>query len=235
MSYKNMVIIQARMGSKRLPGKSMETIGDEPLINHVVRRALAINDIHKVVLATTRQEEDDVLALHVEAEFGVQIHRGDSEDVRSRFIDVINKFHPENVIRLTADDPFKDPKLAEDALRMLIAEDLDYVSNFAPPTLPIGFDVEAFTSRALIDSLSDFRSKEDIEHVTPALRNSGKYKTKSLAYEGMSADFRLTIDFPEDLEKCRAIHKLLEEVSPDDYGYKTTCKVIKSMIKKGET
>ncbi len=234
MSYKNMVIIQARMGSKRFPGKSMETIGVEPLINHVLKRALAIQHIHKVVLATTHLKEDDVLASHVAAEFGVQIHRGDPEDVRSRFVDVINEYHPENIIRLTADDPFKDPKLAEDALRTLIAEDLDYVSNFAFPTLPIGLDVEAFRSRALIDSLKDFRSQEDIEHVTPALRKSGNYKTKSLAYEGTFANFRLTIDFPEDLEKCRTIYELLSVASPDNFDYKTTCKVIKSVIEMGE-
>ena len=234
MSYKNMVIIQARMGSKRFPGKSMKTIGDEPLINHVVRRALAMNDINKVVVATTRQEEDNVLASHVEAKFGVQVYRGDSEDVRSRFIDVINEYHPENVILLTADDPFKDPKLAEDALGTLITEDLDYVSNFALPTLPIGLDVEAFRSGALIDSLTDFKSQEDIEHVTPALRNSGNYRTKSLVYEGIFSDFRLTIDFPEDLEKCRTIYELLRVASPDNFDYKTTCKVIKSVIEMGE-
>jgi len=234
VSYKNMVIIQARMGSKRFPGKSMEIIGDEPLINHVVRRALAINHIHRVVLATTHQEEDDVLGSHVEAEFGVQVYRGDPEDVRSRFINVINEFRPENVIRLTADDPFKDPKLAEDALGTLITEDLDYVSNFATPTLPIGLDVEAFRSSALIDSLTDFRSQEDIEHVTPALRNSGNYKTKSLSYEGIFTDFRLTIDSPEDLEKCRTIYELLSVASPDNFDYKTTCKVIKSVIQMGE-
>ena len=212
----------------------METIGEVPLINHVLRRALAISQIERVVVATTYLEEDDALVSYVDAEFGIQIHRGDPEDVRSRFTDVINKFHPKNIIRLTADDPFKDPRLAEDALRTLIEEDLDYVSNFDPHTLPIGLDVEAFSSRALLDSLSDFRSQEDIEHVTPALRTSGNYKTKSLAYESTLADFRLTIDFPEDLERCRTIFKLLSEVSPNNFDYKTTCKVIKSAIDMGE-
>ena len=98
MPRNNMVIIQARMGSHRLPGKSMETIGEVPLINHVLRRALAISQIERVVVATTYLEEDDALVSYVDAEFGIQIHRGDPEDVRSRFTDVINKFHPKNII-----------------------------------------------------------------------------------------------------------------------------------------
>ncbi len=211
----------------------MAKIGDDPLISHVLSRALAISQVKEVVLATTNLEEDDVLVSFVESKFGLKVYRGDSEDVRSRFIEIIRMLQPENVIRLTADDPFKDPKLAEDALRTLIEEDVDYVSNFAHHTLPIGLDVEAFTSRALLDSMKNFESQADLEHVTPALRNSGRYNSRCLFYESTLANFRLTVDTPEDLKKCIVIHELLKQFSVNNFDYKTTCKVIKSAIEMG--
>jgi spore coat polysaccharide biosynthesis protein SpsF (cytidylyltransferase family) len=138
------------------------------------------------------------------------------------------------VLRLTADDPFKDPKLAEDALNNLIEFSYDYVSNFDPQCLPIGLDVEAFSAEAFMDSVERFQDSEDIEHVTPGLRKSGLYHTNSLIYESNLEDFRLTIDYPEDLEKCRVIYKMLNEAeSANPFDYKITCKMVKAAKEMG--
>lgn len=231
----NLVIIQARMGSKRLPGKSMSLIGDKPLIDHVVRRALEIRQIQKLILATTILEEDDEIATYVREEFGIGVYRGDPEDVRSRFVEIIKSLSPKNIIRITADDPFKDPKLADDALESLIANSFDYVSNFAPQCLPIGLDVEAFTANAFMDSYSKFQGQDDIEHVTVALRNSGIYHTNSLRYKSNLSNFRLTIDGPEDLVKCRIIYSMLGEVGATHlFDYQVTCRVIENAIEMGK-
>jgi len=222
------------MGSKRFPGKSMAPIGGKPLIAHVLIRALEIHQVHRVVLATSFLEEDDVLADYASNEYGVEVYRGDPNDVRSRFFEIIKIFNPRNLVRLTADDPFKDPRLAEEALNILVTNSLDYVSNFSPQCLPVGMDVEAFTAGAFLDSISRFHSQEDLEHVTVSLRNSGMYRTKSLLYESELSNFRLTIDHPEDLAICQEIYKMLEEAESDKvFEYKVTCRIIEKAIEMG--
>jgi spore coat polysaccharide biosynthesis protein SpsF (cytidylyltransferase family) len=235
MYVENLVIIQARMGSVRFPGKSMKYIGDKPLIEHVIRRALGIKVNKIIAIATTHLEEDDVLADYVKSEFSIEVFRGEPLDVRSRFTSLVSKYNPINVLRLTADDPFKDPKLAEDAINNLTEFGYDYVSNFDPQCLPIGLDVEAFTAEALMDSVERFQDHENMEHVTPGIRQSGLYRTNSLSYESNLQDFRLTIDYPEDLEKCRMIYKMLYEAnSADLFDYKVICEMIETAKELGK-
>jgi spore coat polysaccharide biosynthesis protein SpsF len=223
----NLVVIQARMGSERLPGKSMLKIGEQFLIEHVLNRAIAIEADKLIVVATTNLQEDDVLANFVENNFSVEAFRGDPLDVRSRFASLVLKYQPVNIVRLTADDPFKDPKLAEEALSNLAEFGHDYVSNFSPQCLPIGLDVEAFTAEAFKDSLTRFQDHQNIEHVTPGLRNSGFYRTNSLGYKSSLADFRLTIDYPEDLQKCQEIYQILIECNKQNvFDFEVICEVI---------
>lgn len=230
----NLVIIQARMGSTRLPGKSMLKIGEKFLIEHVLDRAIAIQADKRIAIATTYLQEDDVLANFINENYSVDVFRGDPLDVRSRFASLALKYEPVNIVRLTADDPFKDPRLSEDAIKNLTDYGYEYVSNFALPCLPIGLDVEAFTVEAFKDSLTRFQDNQNIEHVTLALRNSGHYKTNTLTYTSNLSDFRLTIDYPEDLEKCRKIYQaLLEGEMQNVFDFETTCAVVQKAKEMG--
>ena len=222
------------MGSTRLPGKSMLKIGEKFLIEHVLNRAIAIQADKLIAVATTYLQEDDLLANFINENYSVDVFRGDPLDVRSRFASLVLKYEPVNIVRLTADDPFKDPRLSEDAIKSLTKYGYEYVSNFAQPCLPIGLDVEAFTAEAFKDSLTRFQDSQNIEHVTSGLRDSGHYNTKTLTYISNLSEFRLTIDYPEDLEKCRKIYQaLIEGKMQNVFDFEATCAVIQKAKEMG--
>lgn len=210
MKSKVISIVQARMGSERLPGKSLLKLGDKLLIDHVIERALTTVGIDDVVLATTELTEDDVLVRHVSQKYSVQVYRGSPSDVRSRFANVAEKFGADIIVRITADDPFKDPMETVRLINLLNTEKLDYVCNFVPQELPIGMDVEVFTSAALFNSVESFNSPLDVEHVTWSLR-SPHYNWKSLNHAVFQPQTRLTVDIPSDLDYCSEIAVILRE------------------------
>ena len=221
-----MIIIQARMSSKRLPGKAMSTVGNALLVDHVIKRALPALPKSRIFLATSDQKDDDVLANYVENKYGINIFRGNLQDVRSRFIGIGNETSAKYGVRITADDPFKDPGQISIALQELIQQDLDYFCNFNPRVFPIGLDVEAFKFEALYESATIYNSNSDFEHVTIALRESGKFKENSLKKSAEFPSIRLTIDTPEDLIYCDSIARLIEKESEDNYSWGLTKKFI---------
>jgi spore coat polysaccharide biosynthesis protein SpsF (cytidylyltransferase family) len=201
-------VIQARMGSKRLPGKSMMSVGDLKLIDWVIRYTTSAFDPTDVVLATTTLDEDDLLVDHVANNWQIGIHRGSIENVLSRFVEVSNLYNFETVTRITADDPFKIPAHLIRSRDVLIEYELDYYCNFNPHIYPIGLDVESFRTSALIDSVQE-ASRMAIEHVTFDLRESPKYRRFFEKGENFWSSVRLTIDTPQDLNFCRKIASLL--------------------------
>lgn len=202
--------MQARMGSERLPGKSLLKLGDKLLIDHVIERALASEEIDCVVLATTELPEDDILAKYVSQKFSVKIYRGSPKDVRSRFVNIAEETGAEIIVRITADDPFKDPLETFNLVNLLKREKLDYACNFVPQELPIGMDTEVFTSAALFNSVQAFNSALDVEHVTWSLR-SHNYNWKSLSHKVFQPQTRLTVDIPSDLDYCSEIAMILRD------------------------
>jgi len=138
MKSSTLVIVQARMGSTRFPGKSLAQLGDKLLIDHVIQRALNAVEPGNMIVATTNLGEDDSLVRHIQSRYKLKIFRGSALDVRSRFISISEELKPNFIIRLTADDPFKDPQLIRDVIEVLETGKFDYVSNFANPCLPIG-------------------------------------------------------------------------------------------------
>lgn len=205
------VIIQARMGSSRLPGKSLMKIGAKPLIDHVIERCLVVAPINKVFLATTDLYEDKILVDHVIGKYGLIVFQGDKEDVRSRFEAIAREHFLSKIVRITADDPFKDPKHIGESIRALNEEGVDYYNNFEIPIFPIGLDVESFRTTALFENILNDTSSESKEHVTLGLRKSSIFGKKFYQGEPELTNIRLTIDTPADLEFC----KRLLEINPD--------------------
>ena len=134
-------IIQARMGSTRLPGKSLADIGGRPLLQHVIERARQAATIHEVVVATTWEPNDR--PIHDLAERCSTIcFAGSVDDVLDRFYQAAWLSHASVIVRLTADDPFKDPAIIDRVTKKLLDHpELDYVSNTVIPTFPEGLDV----------------------------------------------------------------------------------------------
>jgi spore coat polysaccharide biosynthesis protein SpsF len=180
---KVIAIIQARMSASRLPGKVLLEIGDKPMLEWVVERTRRAGSIHEVVVATTLDPSDDPVFEFCQQK-DYRVGRGSVRDVLDRYYQVAKHFQAGIVVRITADCPFIDPALIDEAVRLLLsgtgaldlrkklaATRFDFVANRLPPpwgrTYPIGLDVEVFTFDSLAEAWRRAIAQNHREHVTP--------------------------------------------------------------------
>ncbi len=216
---KTVAIIQARMGSSRLPGKSLRPIGDQLLIGHVIRRARAIVGVDDVAVATSTMVLDDPLVEEA-LRLGCYVHRGSERDVLDRMTNAAIAIAADIVIRVTGDCPLLAPDVAAQVLA-LHAEDPSAAltsNDTLTSGYPDGMDVEVTTTKWLIRAASKATDQWDREHVTPWLRR----EASATVLKCDVGDFRalkLSVDRPEDLERVRRVMKVL----PDrDYSLAAT-------------
>ena len=196
-------LVQARMGSSRLPGKVMKSVANRPLIAHVLTRVALASRINQVVLATSDRSADDPLADFVQ-EAGFTVFRGSENDVLARYVAAMEAIWADTVIRITGDCPLADPALIDEAIMVYARAGVDYLSNVAPPTYPDGLDIEVFSANALRRAGREATSKFDREHATPYLR-SGRFTTANMAADKDYSACRLTVDEVADLTVVRRI------------------------------
>ena len=201
------IIIQARMGSTRLPGKSLLEIEGKPLIWHVVERAKRSKNANEIILATTDDKKDDPIEKFC-VENNVKCFRGNQEDVLDRYYQSAKGAKAEIIVRITGDSPLNDPHLIDKFIDELKNGGYDYVSNVQQPWMD-GFDVEVFTFNALERSWKEASMESEREHVTPYIRNSGKFKVLYMKNDSRFANLQCSIDKIEDLEFIRQIYKRL--------------------------
>lgn len=203
-------IIQARMGSSRRPGKTLADISGKPLIWHVVERTRASQTVDAVVLATTSEENDQQL-LRIAEEYGILGYAGSLNDVLDRFYQAACLSHAEIIVRVTADDPFKDPQVIDRVVTCLLENpELDYASNTIEPTYPEGLDIEVFTFKALERAWNEARLTSEREHVTPYIwKNPEKFNILNLRHSHDLSSLRWTLDYEEDLQFTREIYDRL--------------------------
>lgn len=203
---KTVAIIQARCGSTRFPEKVFAEISGHPLIWHVVNRVRASSKVDEVVVATTTNPIDDKLYEWCVSN-SVPVNRGSESDVLNRFYETAKKFNADVVVRITADDPFKEPRLIDEAINTLEAESADYVCNNFPPTYPEGTDVEVLTFDALEKQEFNSTSDYEREHVTQYIyHNPQDFKMLNLSNEEDLSYLRWTIDTEKDFEMVRKIY-----------------------------
>jgi spore coat polysaccharide biosynthesis protein SpsF len=193
------------MGSSRLPGKSLASLGGRPIIDWVAMRAGLAKHIEEVIVATSTDPEDDVLAEHV-ATGGWRVVRGDPTDVLSRFAQVLEEVSSDRVVRVTGDCPFVQPSFIDAALESL--EGVDYVATGHDNRFPRGFDVEAIRRDALLAAFAEACDPIEREHVTPFIaRRPDRFITRDLPCPQWARrpDLRLTLDEPDDLRLLRAV------------------------------
>ncbi len=202
-------IVQARMGSSRLPGKSLADLGGVPIIEWVLRRVASADRVDTVVVATSTLPEDDVLAEEVRRAGG-QVVRGHPTDVLDRYASALRLVPNDVVVRVTGDCPFIQPDFIDHAVSLVDDEgaDLDYVYTGHRGRLPRGFDVEAVRRHALLQSAAEATDPIEREHVTPFIaRRPDRFSSRELPIPDWAqrADLRLTVDEPADLELLRAV------------------------------
>ncbi len=198
------IIIQARLGSKRLPKKVLAEINGKSILEILVERIRKSNLINNIILATTDNSIDNELSDEAKA-LDLIVIRGSENDVLSRFCLAAEVSDADNFIRITADCPFLDHELISDLVNKFNSDEFDYLSNCYPPSLPDGFDLEIFSKAALLIANKKCINKKSREHVTPWIRESGNFKVGSLTYEKNFEDFRVTIDEYEDLFLARQL------------------------------
>lgn len=212
MTKKTIAIIQARMGSSRFPGKSLASIGEWSLVEMVLTRAAKATLVDEVVLATSINASDDVLAAHVE-ELGFPVFRGSEEDVLARFFSAAESHGASTIVRITGDCPLISPMLIDEAVTSFRELSVDYlalaIGEDRPLAYPRGFDVEVarFTSLARANENADKRFER--EHVMPYLYTHGAmFKTSILEPSPNLSrpSYRLCVDTQKDLELIQCLH-----------------------------
>jgi spore coat polysaccharide biosynthesis protein SpsF len=197
------IILQARMGSSRLPGKALATISGQTILEHCLRR-LMLTGVAPVVLATTERPEDHQLA-DVAQRLGASVFRGDADDVLGRFVAAANAFDFDHVVRATADNPGTDIEAPGRLLAALGAFNVDYACEQG---LPYGAAVEAVTRDALERAAREATQADDREHVTTYVkRNSDVFSVIQLLPPALlrRPDVSVTVDTAADLDHVRAL------------------------------
>jgi len=199
-------IIQARMGSTRLPGKVMMTVDkNNPILYYVVSQLRHCKFLDKIVIATTDLKEDDEI-IEFAQKLGIDYFRGSSSDVLDRYYQCAIKFSFSNVVRITSDNPLIDPEIVDQVIKKFYSDSYDYVSNTLPRTFPYGTEAEIFTFKALQIAWKETKILYDREHVTPYLYNNpNKFKIKSLVHSKNLSFLRWTVNHQKDLELVRDI------------------------------
>lgn len=214
---KTVAIVQARMGSSRLPGKVMKPVSGKPLIEILLSRLSKATTLDEIVVATSTDIANLELASHVKRS-GYHCIQGSEDDVLDRFIKTADDSQADIIVRITGDCPLVDPDLVDHAVNLFKSSNADYCSNCSPPTYPDGLDIEVFSFESLKDSALRTNKTADREHVTPFLRESGNYKTISFSNSDDLSQHRWTVDEASDLEVARNIFNYF---SPDIYfGWK---------------
>lgn len=205
------IIIQARMGSTRLPGKVLKPLAGQPVLFHVIDRCRRSRRADVVSVATTDTSEDDSIAALC-AKWNTPCFRGASGDVLSRFYHAAQKLQAKNIVRITADCPLIAPELIDECLADFEKSGADYASNTVEPRRLIrGLDVEVFSFKALTRAHAEATALPDREHVTPYIRRTTSAFTVVPApvAEPYTRPFRLTLDYPEDLALMEKLYAAL--------------------------
>jgi spore coat polysaccharide biosynthesis protein SpsF len=203
-------IIQARMGSSRLPGKVLHDIGGEPMLSRVVVRARRAQTVGQVVVATTDDLGDDPVAEFCQSR-GFPCFRGDPLDVLDRYYQAARLFGAKTIVRLTGDCPLIDPGEIDRTVRAFFAANVDFAANRLPPpwkrTTPIGMDTEVITFEALARAWQEADARYAREHVMPYLyEEPGRFKILLVDHDLDLGGVRLTVDTEADLMLIRQIY-----------------------------
>ena len=203
-------IIQARMGSSRLPGKVLMKSGNGmPLLYHVINQLRHCSKVKNLVIATTTNQEDDEIEKFADNN-SVNVFRGSEKDVLDRYFQCAKKYSFSTIVRITSDCPLIDPQIVDKVIERFFSGNYDYATNTLIRTFPIGTDAEVFSFSALETAWKNAQLPSEREHVTPHLRNKGNFKTINVENDPNISNLRLTVDRIEDFE---LINEILNNLS----------------------
>jgi spore coat polysaccharide biosynthesis protein SpsF (cytidylyltransferase family) len=222
----NLLIVQARMGSTRLPGKVLKEIKDLPLLEIQYLRIKGAKLVDKIVIATTTNPEDEAIEEFCTSK-GIVCHRGSDWDVLDRYYRAALPFKPTNVIRITSDCPLHHHTVIDFVVDEYLKSGKDYFSNSnnEPDFLEDGFDVEVFSFKALETAWKEAKLLSEREHVTPYIKNSGKFECGWKKYN-KEYNYKLSVDSENDFKAVEAIFNSFHSIS--DFGMEEVMDLLRS-------
>jgi len=210
-------IIQARMSSKRLPGKVMIKVDKEnTILDCVINQLQGSKEIKNIVIATTDQKEDDIIVEFLKKK-NVKHFRGSKKDVLDRYYQCAKKFNFSEIIRITSDNPLVDYEIVDMVVKHFRTNDYDYISIDQPlntfhKTYPSGYNVEVFTFSALENAWKNAKLPSEREHVTPYFyKNKKIFKQTNVENSEDLSRFRCTVDTKYDLELIQKIYSKIKK------------------------
>lgn len=212
---KIVVIIQARMGSTRLPGKVMIKIKDKTVLNHVVERIRCCKNVDDIIVATSLDKSNNAIEQEC-CHMKVKCFRGNEQDVLKRYYCAAKQNNADLIVRITSDCPVIDYNIIDKMIEKFLSEDkirnIDYMSNFdiVENTFPRGMDVEIIKFYALEKTYKEANKSYEREHVTPYIYNNpNKFKLMGYSNEEDLSKYRFTLDTKEDLQLITVIYNNL--------------------------
>jgi len=202
---KQSAIIQARMGSSRLPGKILKLLDDETVLFHVVNQLKHCKKLENIIVATTNLPEDDVVETCVK-KLNVSCFRGHPTDVLDRFFQCAKLHSIKIIIRITADNPLIDPNIVDNAIEKFNNGNFDYLSTQRSKTFPNGTETEIFSFQSLEKAWLNAKKPSEREHVTPYFYNHPEiFQITNLEHSENLSNLRWTIDRENDLKLIKII------------------------------
>jgi spore coat polysaccharide biosynthesis protein SpsF len=226
---KIIAIIQARMGSSRLPGKVMMEICKEPMLAWVVKRTRNAKMIKEIVVATTREPSDNEIEKFCQSHH-ITCYRGSSTDVLDRYYQTAKLYQADVIVRITADCPLIDPELIDNTIATFLGSLADFTANRLPPpfqrTYPIGLDVEVVSMAALERAWKESTALYEREHVMPYIyERKDQFRILTIENEDDYGTYRWTVDTREDLDFIHAVVK--EFGCRMDFSWKDVIELLK--------
>ena len=228
------IIIQARMGSLRLSGKTLKNLNGKPSLWHVYDRCRMSKYANTVVVATTQDKSDNQTEKFCK-QYKIPYFRGSVDNVLSRYYEIAKKYKIDIIARVTADCPLIDPATIDRVFKAHSDQKCDYISNVVPGerTFPRGLDVEVFSFPALEKTFNEATEQMEKEHVTPRMwqNKNSEYKIGKIvtAPKSLNRSYRLTVDYPEDFALTDMIYEKF-----NNYGIVPASKAIKFLDRHPE-
>ena len=199
-------IIQARMGSTRLPNKALLPLGDTNILGLIIDRIKKSRYIRNIVVATPTKQKNRPIWQYCKTK-RIPFFKGNESNVLERYYECAKAYGFDIIIRITADCPFIDPTIIDRIIKTYLSDcSVDYVSNVIPRTYPDGLDAELITFKELKRAYQTYKDKYTQEHVTSYILNDSNVRTANIENQENLKDKRWTVDYPEDYEFIKAVY-----------------------------
>lgn len=207
---KVVAIVQARMGSTRLPGKVLKDLAGETILARVVGRLRHANQVNELLVATTGHPDDDAIVAECRR-LSVVVSRGDQDDVLDRYFKAARFAGADVIVRITSDCPLIDPEITGKTIQAFLNTSPDYAANTIVRTYPRGLDTEVISMNALARTWQEARQGYEREHVTPyIIEHPDVFKLLSVTGDRDYSAHRWTVDTAEDLLFAQAVYDRLK-------------------------